>query len=75
MEKPRKNSLPISEAVKVDKADILLVRFDGLELDSGTVLVYMMVKYLGKPTVVLCGNFRSVTFLPKVEPYNLIVQN
>ena len=38
-----------TDLLEVVKADILLVRFDGLELDSGTVVEYMMAKFLGKP--------------------------
>jgi nucleoside 2-deoxyribosyltransferase len=64
-----------TDLLEVVKADILLVRFDGLELDSGTVVEYMMAKFLGKPTVILRSDFRSVSFLPLVEPYNLMVKN
>ena len=42
-----------TDLLEVVKADILLVRFDGLELDSGTVVEYMMAKFLGMPTVIL----------------------
>jgi nucleoside 2-deoxyribosyltransferase len=64
-----------TDLLQVVKADILLVRFDGLELDSGTVVEYMMAKFLGKPTVILRSDFRSVSFLPLCEPYNLMVKN
>jgi nucleoside 2-deoxyribosyltransferase len=64
-----------TDLLEVVKADILLVRFDGLELDSGTVVEYMMAKFLGKPTVILRSDFRSVSFLPLCEPYNLMVKN
>jgi len=64
-----------TDLLEVVKADILLARFDGLELDSGTVVEYMLAKYLRKPTVILRNDFRSVSFLPLVEPYNLMVKN
>ena len=64
-----------TDLLEVVKADILLVRFDGLELDSGTVVEYMMAKFLGKPTVILRSDFRSVSFLPSCEPYNLMIKN
>jgi len=64
-----------TDLLEVVRADILLVRFDGLELDSGTVVEYMMAKLLGKPAVILRSDFRSVAFLPLCEPYNLMVKN
>ena len=35
----------------VVKSDLLLARFDGLELDAGTLIEFMLAKFLGKPTV------------------------
>jgi len=64
-----------TDLLEVVKADIILARFDGLELDSGTVVEYMMAKFLGKPTVILRSDFRSVSFLPSAEPYNSMVKN
>jgi nucleoside 2-deoxyribosyltransferase len=64
-----------TDLLEVVKADIILARFDGLELDSGTVVEYMLARFLGKPTVILRSDFRSVSFLPLVEPYNLMVKN
>jgi nucleoside 2-deoxyribosyltransferase len=64
-----------TDLLEVVKADILLIRFDGLELDSGTVVEYMMAKFLGKPTVILRSDFRSVSFLPQCGPYNSMVRN
>jgi len=64
-----------TDLLEVVKADILLVRFDGLELDSGTVVEFMMSKFLGKPTVILRSDFRSVASLPECEPYNLMVRS
>jgi nucleoside 2-deoxyribosyltransferase len=64
-----------TDLLEVVKSDIILARFDGLELDSGTVVEYMLAKFLGKPTVILRSDFRSVSFLPLVEPYNLMIKN
>jgi nucleoside 2-deoxyribosyltransferase len=64
-----------TDLLEVVKADILLVRFDGLELDSGTVVEYMLARSLGKPTVILRSDFRSVSFLPLCAPYNSMVKN
>jgi nucleoside 2-deoxyribosyltransferase len=64
-----------TDLLEVVKADIILVRFDGLELDSGTVVEFAMAKSLGKPTVILRSDFRRVSFLPLCEPYNSMVKN
>ncbi len=64
-----------TDLLEVVKADIILVRFDGLELDSGTVVEFAMAKYLGKPTVILRSDFRRVSFGGLCEPYNLMVKN
>jgi nucleoside 2-deoxyribosyltransferase len=84
---PQSKELQVSNRTDVDayirnadllelvKADIILVRFDGLELDSGTVLEFATSKYLGKPTVVLRSDFRRVSFAGFCEPYNLMVMN
>jgi nucleoside 2-deoxyribosyltransferase len=63
------------DLVEVVKADIILVRFDGLELDSGTVVEFVVAKSLGKPTVVLRTDFRSTSFAGLCEPYNLMVKS
>ena len=64
-----------TDLLGVVRADIVLVRFDGLELDSGTVVEFVMAKYLGKPTVLLRSDFRRVSFAELCEPYNLMVKN
>ena len=64
-----------TDLLEVVKADILLARFDGLELDAGTVVEYMLAKFLGKPTVILRSDFRSAFSLPECGPYNLMVKN
>ncbi|NIP44202.1 MAG: hypothetical protein GWN61_22375, partial [candidate division Zixibacteria bacterium] len=64
-----------TDLLEVVKADIILARFDGLELDSGTVVEFAMAKHLGKPTVILRSDFRRVSFGSFCEPYNLMVKN
>jgi nucleoside 2-deoxyribosyltransferase len=64
-----------TDLLEVVKADIILVRFDGLELDSGTVVEFAMAKSLGKPTVILRCDFRRSSCTGLSEPYNLMVKN
>lgn len=64
-----------TDLLEIVKADVILVRFEGLELDSGTVVEFAMAKYLGKPTVILRSDFRRVSFAGLCEPYNLMVKN
>jgi len=64
-----------TDLVGVVTADIILARFDGLELDSGTVVEFAVAKFLGKPTVILRSDFRRVAFADLCEPYNLMVKN
>jgi nucleoside 2-deoxyribosyltransferase len=64
-----------TDLLEVVTADIILVRFEGLELDSGTVMEFAMAKCLGKPTVVLRSDLRRVSFAGLCEPYNLMVKN
>jgi nucleoside 2-deoxyribosyltransferase len=63
------------DLLEVVKADIILVRFEGLELDSGTVVEFVTAKYLGKPTVILRTDFRRQSCTGLSEPYNLMVMN
>lgn len=63
------------DLLQVVQADILLARFDGVELDSGTVVEFVTAKFLGKPTVVLRTDFRRTFFVDVSEPYNLMVKN
>jgi nucleoside 2-deoxyribosyltransferase len=60
---------------QVLKADALIARFDGLELDSGTVVEYIVAKCLGKPTVLLRCDYRRLSSTGPDEPYNLMVKN
>ena len=63
------------DLLQVVEADMLLARFDGLELDSGTVVEFVTAKYLGKPTVILRTDFRRTIFVGTSEPFNLMVKN
>lgn len=63
------------DLVEVIKADIVTVRFDGLELDSGTVVEFITAKSLGKPTVILRSDFRRLSGTGLSEPYNLMVKS
>lgn len=59
----------------VIKSDLILARFDGLELDAGTVMEFMFAKFLGKPTVILRSDSRGLGEESLDEPYNLMVKN
>jgi nucleoside 2-deoxyribosyltransferase len=63
------------DLLEVVNADIILARFDGLELDSGTVVEFAMAKCLGKPTVILRCDFRRLSNTGWSEPYNLMVKS
>jgi len=63
------------DLLEVVKADIVLARFDGLELESGTVVEFAMAKSLGKPTVILRCDFRRLSGTGLSEPYNLMAKN
>lgn len=63
------------DLLELIRADIVLARFDGLELDSGTVVEYTVVKMLGKPTVIWRCDFRRLSCTGLSEPYNLMVKN
>ena len=63
------------DLLNVLKSDIVLVRFDGLELESGTVVEFVFAKSLGKPTVILRCDFRRQSGTDRSEPYNLMAMN
>lgn len=64
-----------ADLLGVVKADMIIARFDGLELDAGTVVEFTMAKGLGKPTVILRCDFRHVSGAGIEEPYNLMVKS
>lgn len=63
------------DLMEVMKADILLARFDGTDLDSGTVVEFVMAKSLGKPAVILRSDFRGLNGTGRTDPYNLMLKN
>ena len=63
------------DLVQTIKSDLFLARFDGLELDAGTIIEFMMAKFLGKPTVILRCDSRRLGGDSLDEPYNLMVKN
>jgi nucleoside 2-deoxyribosyltransferase len=64
-----------ADLLGVVTADIVIARFDGLELDSGTVVEFTMAKSLGKPTVILRSDFRHLSGTGIEEPYNLMARS
>jgi len=64
-----------ADLLGVVRADIVMARFDGLDLDSGTVVEFTMAKSLGKPTVILRCDFRHLSGTGFEDPYNLMVRS
>ena len=54
------------------KADLILVNFDGTELDSGTVIEFLFAKALDIPAVILRSDFRSAGDQERGDPWNLM---
>lgn len=56
--------------------DVALFNFDGTDLDSGTVVEFMLAKMLDIPCVLLRSDFRSAGDQNKDgDPWNLMVSN
>ncbi len=53
--------------------DLGLFNFDGDEIDSGTVVEYMIAKFLDIPTVILRTDFRSGGDQREGDPWNLMM--
>lgn len=64
-----------TDLIEVVKADILLARFEGAELDPGTVVEFMVAKNLGKPAVILRSDFRRMYCTGLPDPINLMALN
>ena len=64
-----------ADLLHVVEADIILARFDGLELDSGTVVEFTFAKSLGKPVVLLRSDYRLSSSQGIDEPYNLMAKS
>jgi nucleoside 2-deoxyribosyltransferase len=60
---------------QVVQADILIARFDGPELDTGTVVEFILAKMLGKPSVIVRTDSRHLTSHALDDPYNIMVKN
>ena len=57
---------------KIVSADLILVNFDGTELDSGTVIEFLFAKALDVPAVILRSDFRSAGDQKRGDPWNLM---
>jgi nucleoside 2-deoxyribosyltransferase len=64
-----------ADLLQVVLADMLLARFDGPDLDTGTVVEFMVAKMLGKPVVVLRSDTRHLSGKGLDDPYNLMVKS
>ena len=53
-------------------SDLLLVQFDGSELDSGSVVEFCFAKAADIPAVILRTDFRNSGDVPNGEPWNLM---
>lgn len=58
--------------IEVMQSDLVLVNFDGAELDSGTVVEYMYAKLLDIPCVILRTDFRLGGDSAEGDPWNLM---
>ena len=52
--------------------DLALFNFDGPELDSGTVVEFMLAKFADVPAVILRSDFRAAGDQGKGDPWNLM---
>ena len=57
---------------KIVSADLILVNFDGTELDSGTVIEFLFAKALDVPAVILRSDFRAAGDQERGDPWNLM---
>ena len=57
---------------EVIKADLILLNFDGTELDSGTVIEFLFAKALDIPAVILRTDFRAAGDQERGDPWNLM---
>ena len=61
-----------SDLREVVKADLILLNFDGTELDSGTVIEFLFAKVLDIPAVILRSDFRAAGDQKRGDPWNLM---
>jgi len=64
-----------ADLLQVVSADVLLARFDGPDLDTGTVVEFMVARMLGKPVVILRSDTRHLSGNGLDDPYNLMVKS
>jgi len=57
---------------EIVKADLILLNFDGTELDSGTVIEFLFAKALDIPAVILRSDFRGAGDQERGDPWNLM---
>ena len=57
---------------EIVKADLILLNFDGTELDSGTVIEFLFAKALDIPAVILRSDFRAAGDQERGDPWNLM---
>lgn len=62
------------DLLELIRADILIARFDGAEIDAGTVLEFMLAKMLGKPSVIIRTDSRHLGSNGLDDPYNLMLK-
>jgi len=61
-----------NDLMQIVKADLILLNFDGTELDSGTVIEFLFAKVLDVPAVILRTDFRSAGDQKRGDPWNLM---
>ena len=61
-----------SDLIEIIKADLILLNFDGTELDSGTVVEFLFAKALDIPAVILRSDFRAAGDQERGDPWNLM---
>jgi nucleoside 2-deoxyribosyltransferase len=63
------------DLLELIRADILIARFDGPEIDAGTVVEFMLAKMLGKPAVIVRTDSRHIATDGLDDPYNLMLKS
>ena len=61
-----------SDLSEIIKADLILLNFDGTELDAGTVVEFLFAKALDIPAVILRSDFRAAGDQERGDPWNLM---
>lgn len=72
----RSSAIKDNDLFVLAKSDLALFNFDGTELDSGTVVEFVVAKMLNIPSVILRTDFREGGDQNKDgDPWNLMVSN